>query len=279
MTETNNNSAPGAHTEADIWNAISAFEKILEAIPHDRVSLEALTDAYEQVGDHTRSKEYILRLARVLIDEDDEEAARDLLRKLKRFAADDPEAAALAKEIESFRTEKVMADIIESEDGAAGRSSYLSDEIAFAWNLLQNSKLTQEEYAGVVQDLTESSSRKTEIPVSTLHVLYDRNFKNINDVILFVAKDCAMPLISLSNFELPPPAISLLPIDFCLRRKALAFDTFGQDLLVAILNPYDTQLKNDIETMTGRMCHFFLAWPPDFDAALEKKKKADADSA
>ena len=39
--------------EAEIWNAINAFEQMLEAMPNDRVSLEALSHAYEQIGDHT----------------------------------------------------------------------------------------------------------------------------------------------------------------------------------------------------------------------------------
>ena len=67
----------GGDSEAEIWNAIAAFEKILEAIPNDRISLETLIEAYEKVGDHTRAKEYLLRLANVLIDESDEDAARD----------------------------------------------------------------------------------------------------------------------------------------------------------------------------------------------------------
>ena len=177
MTDSTNNESPQSAAEADIWNAISAFEKILEAIPNDRVSLEALADAYEQVGDHTRARDFILRLARVLIDEDDEEAARDLLRKIKPFAGDNPEAAALAAAIEGFRTKKIMVDVIDSDDMAAPRSTNLADEIAFAWNLFQNNKLTQEEYSSVVQD-SRSSSRKQNSPVSTLHALHDRNFKN-----------------------------------------------------------------------------------------------------
>ena len=48
--------------EAEVWSAISAFEQILEAIPNDRASLEALSNTYEQIGDHTKAKEYMLRL-------------------------------------------------------------------------------------------------------------------------------------------------------------------------------------------------------------------------
>ena len=44
--------------ESEIWDAIGAFEKIIEALPNDHISIEALAVAYEQVGDHDRAKHY-----------------------------------------------------------------------------------------------------------------------------------------------------------------------------------------------------------------------------
>ena len=72
--------------EEEIWSAISAFEQILEAMPNDRASLEALTHAYEQIGDHTRSAEYAMQLAEVVIDSGDDKAAAELVEKLRNEA-------------------------------------------------------------------------------------------------------------------------------------------------------------------------------------------------
>ena len=63
------------NAEEKIWDAISAFEQILEAMPDDRASLEALAHAYEQIGDHARAKDYTIRLGGVLVSESDAEAA------------------------------------------------------------------------------------------------------------------------------------------------------------------------------------------------------------
>ena len=57
--------------EEEVWSAIGAFEQILEAMPEDRASLETLSHAYGQIGDHARAYEYVLRLGRVLLVEGD----------------------------------------------------------------------------------------------------------------------------------------------------------------------------------------------------------------
>ena len=261
--------------ETEIWNAIAAFEKILEALPNDHISLETLANAYEKVGDHTRAKDYVLRLANVLIDEGDEDGVYDLLKKIKSFDPNDPSVKDTLVRIEKFKPEKVMAMVAKSESTLTRRSSNIAREISFAWNLLQAKKLTQEEYADVVHDLSENSSKKNEVPVSTLHVLHDRNFTAINDVMAYVATTCKIPIVSLSNFELQPNVTMLLPVEFMIKRGVIIFDLMGDDILAGILNPYDTQLAMDIEDLTGKNCHRFLVISEDFDSALDKIKKME----
>jgi hypothetical protein len=265
---------PNSNSEAEIWNAIAAFEKILEALPTDRVSLETLADAYEKVGDHTRAKDYVLRLANVLIDESDEDAVYDLRNKIKVFDQDDPQVKETLARIYNLKTEKVMAVVLDDEDSLSKRPANIANEISFAWNLLQAKKLTQEDYANVVHDLSENSSKKNEVPVSTLHVLHDRNFSAINEVLTFAASTCNTPIVSLSNFEVQPNVAALLPVEFIVKRGAIIFELMGDDALVGILNPYDTQLATDIEDLSGKTCHCFLVAPEDFDATLDKIKKA-----
>jgi len=76
--------------EGEVLSAIAAFEQILEAIPNDRASLEALANTYEQIGDHTKAKEYAVRLANVLIEEKDTEAAQAVAEHLKQYVSADP---------------------------------------------------------------------------------------------------------------------------------------------------------------------------------------------
>lgn len=259
--------------ETDVWNAISTFEKILEAFPNDRVALETLADAYDKIGDHIHAKDYLIRLASVLLDEDEEDAANEAIRKLKEAYPDDPEAKKMIARLKGRKPTKVMAEVLEGEEGETRRPISIADEMAFAWNLMQSKKLTQDEYAKVVHDLSENTTKTNTVPISTLHVLHDMNFPNINTLIAFIAVDSKIPFISLSNFECQLEVAELLPIDFIIKRGAIIFELMGHDALVAVLNPNDTKLPHDIETLTGKPCHLFLVTPPDFDNALEKIRK------
>lgn len=265
--------------EEEVWNAISAFEQILEAIPNDRASLEALCHAYGQIGDQTQAKDYLIRLGNVLVDEADIEAARQLLEKIKEYSDKDPLARELAVRIEKLTLKpEVGPSETEAEPwrakggpGERARTGFnIAEELSFAWNLMEAKELTQEEYAGVVQDLTDMSAADSATTVSVLHVLEGRRFKNLEKIICFVSKECGTPSISLAGFDFQPEAVSILPMDFMVRRGALVFELFGKDALVVVMNPYDKQLRKDVKALAGRNCHFFVTMPSEFDGALEK---------
>ncbi|MDD5483069.1 MAG: hypothetical protein PHP98_05400 [Kiritimatiellae bacterium] len=274
------NSAKGlSQTEADVWNAIGQFEKILEVMPNDRFSLETLADAYEKIGDHTRAQDYLLRLANVLADEGDEDAAPDVLQKLKPLDQSEQKVQEAIARLENLQSRKVMAEVIDSGQTAASRHGHISAEISMAWNLLQAKKLSQEEYSMIVHDLSENSGRAGDMPVSTLHALHDRHYADINGIMSFVATARNTPMICLASFEIQKEVCALLSWEFMTNRGAIIFETIGDDALVVILNPYDDQLKMDIEGLTGKNCHYFIAAPDDFDEYLLKIKKLLAEPA
>jgi tetratricopeptide (TPR) repeat protein len=279
-------SAKKANTdkESEVWSAIAAFEQILEAMPNDRTSIEALAHAYEQIGDLTSAKDYLIRLANIVVEEANPEAAQTVMEKLLSYSTDDPvveDAVARLKQlvenapapptIEANSSNESAGATTSNEAGSGGTTSFnLANELAFAWNLLQSNELTQEEYSNVVQDLTDMSGRDSAITVSVLHVLQDRGFKNLNRILASVAKDCGTPIISLSGFEPQQEAICLLPTDFMVRRGVIIFDLFGNEALAVIMNPYDKELATEVETLSGRKCHFNLTPPREFDEALQK---------
>jgi hypothetical protein len=276
MTDAQHTKSP-SEAETEIWNAIAYFEKILEAHPHDQLSLETLASAYEKVGDHTRAKAYTLRLVQVLIDEADEDGIDELLGKIRRFDQNDPEVKDAITRLETLKPEKVMAVVRDDMDQLSRRSTNIAGEISMAWNLLQANKLNQEDYTRVVHDLSENSARTQDMPVSTLHVLQDRDHPAFNDVLAFISSTCNLPIISLANFDIQPATAALLPLEFSIKRGAIVFELMSNDALVGILNPYDTQLPRDLEDLTGKTCHRYLVPPADFDAALVKIKKMKAE--
>jgi len=270
--------------ENQVWNAIAAFEQIVETIPTDRVSLEALSNAYEQVGDLARARDYLIRLVDVLIAEKDREAAELVRDRLVKLAATDPLAKEAATRLDALLTvglpvpkkfdlsqEQVELDARKVED-AERRSSHVAAELSLAWALFQANELNQEEYALVAQDLSEISARNALITVSVLHVLHDRGNKSLERVLAFASRDSGVPIIPLGLFDVPDAAFTLLPVEFVVRFGVTVFALMGQDALVAQMNPFNRQMNAKVEQIVNRPCHFYLTTPADFDALLEKRK-------
>ena len=265
----------------EVWNAIAVFEKILEAMPEDRASLDALSHAYEQIGDHTRAKEYLIRLGDILAREGDLDAVWQMVDRVRPYAAADERAAELLRRIEGMAPEpppelSLPRKEIGAPDLKAGLASKvrmtfnMADELAMAWNLMEAGQLTQEEYSSVIQDLTEMSQAESEQTVSVLHALHARGFRNLEKILSYLAEECGTPIIAPESFDVRSEIASALPRGFAVNRGAVIFETVGKDALCAVMNPYDKQLRRDVEVLATRRCHFFTCLPSTFDQTLER---------
>lgn len=268
-------------SDAEVRDAISAFEQILEAIPNDRLALETLSDAYIEVGDKPKALEYLTRLAAAVADDGDAAAAPGIIRKLQDVGAKNPAAQEVLKRLERLVAPKKGASVATAAKAETSKKKGvdITTELALAWNLVQAGELTQEDYSNVVHDLTESSTKNVEVPITVLHVLHDRGFKGLEKVLNFLSSDSGLPIIALASFEPQKDAYSLLPLEFMAKRGALVFELMRQDALVAILNPYDTELRDEVKKLTNRNCHFYLVPADSYDAYLDFIKKALADAA
>lgn len=259
-------------SESDVWTAIAAFEKILEAIPDDRSSLETLFHAYAHIGDSARALDYLLRFVEVVISQQDTEAAVDILERLEEYGASD---VRIADAVQRLRTLLAGVSVTPPPSSAdvvvplpeVSVKFRVADELSFAWKLFEAGEITQEEYASVAQDLAELSIDGHLSTVSVLHVLEGRSFGAMERVMGFVSRESRTPIISLQSFDVQPEAGTMLSREFAIRRGALVFDFLMKNALVAVMNPFDQTLRADVERMTGRVCHYFMALPRDFDAA------------
>lgn len=257
-------------TGEDSGDIIKMCLKILEALPHDTIALAALCEAYEESGDLENAAKYLVQLGRVILAERDVETAITLVETLKRATTNEtPSAERTIRQLtELIADQAAAAPKAEASLPESSKAVDISEELTLAWNLLQSEELTQEEYSTVVQDLSENASRNTDVPTSVLHVLQDRSFKQLQRIVASLVQATGLPLIALSNFEVPSDVSSLLPEAFMTRRGAIAFETMSDDLLVAILNPYATSLMGRISDLTGKRCHFYLTTAADYDATL-----------
>ena len=264
----------------DEWaDATAAFQKMLEVMPDDLLALESLFEAYLNQGELPKALHYLERLVRVLLKENERSIAEQLHEKLMAQVATIPEFTPFAIQLEPLLQRKEVAPARRADQPAMTRKADIQGELSLAWRLFQDGIITQEDYAQVVQDLTEVSTRKTDVPVTVLHALNDRGSKQLEKVLIFLAKESGLPLIRLGNFEIPHALHTVLPMEIMGRWGALVFGTLGQDLLIAVLNPFDQVLQGEISALTGKVCHFYLTTATDYDKALANIRKALAEAA
>jgi len=267
--------------EQELWTAIAALEQILDVMPNDLTSLEALAHAYEEIGDKSRARDYFIRLGLAFVDKGDLGGAQEVLEKLLTAAEDDPRVKELADQIEAASARSVS---VEGDRGSKASKAgaqveqfvrsrvSIDEELTFAWNLLLAKQIGQEEYASVVHDLTEMSATDSSSTISVLHVLEFRASKSLDRVMGYVAKECGTPIVGLSNFGFPVEAITALNIEFMVRRGVIVLGFIGPEALVVVMNPYNKELRKEVESRLGRKCHFFICLPSEFDQAVAKIK-------
>ncbi|MEI8243927.1 MAG: hypothetical protein WCI17_11710 [bacterium] len=281
-----------------VIEAVSFFEQMLQTMPEDRVSLEVLSQAYEQAGDAEQACAMLSRLARVIERDGDVDAGRQLrhrlalysgnavadaaLEQLTRFlsapssaapAAPAAAPAAATPDAGAATASAITIDALQLINGPAERRAIVTQELDFAWLLHEQGMLTEDQYASIVSDITDLSASATPVPVSVLHLYHDRQLPNIDRVLTFASEKSAVPLLPLTSFDPQAGAYGLLPLDYLIIKGVIPFELMSRDLLVGTLNPLNEKLRLEMEKLTGRRCHFYLVQPSDFDATIDKIRK------
>ncbi len=269
----------------DERSALQTFERILEIMPDDRGALEAAILAATACDEPEIARVHRLHLADILLADNDLSSLAEHMELLR--ADDDPRARAW---IEAFEMGAVVPSPMDSPHAsvpdplwsppAEPRCAFnISDEIDLAWKLFEHHEINQEEYAALVRDLTEMSASQNSGTVSVLHTLEASHHKNQERILAFLAQEAeetGTPYISLSCFAMRAELAHVLPEAFMVNRGAIVFEALGREYLVALLNPFNQSLRNDIQQLCTRPCHFFLTKASEFDNALARLKEAQA---
>jgi tetratricopeptide (TPR) repeat protein len=264
--------------EDNLANSIAMLEQILEVMPQDADALRAVYSAYRKVGQDERAFEYLSRIIDVYIGSDDKSLLPFIQAELDHFEVTNPsEVAAQHARLRTLNNSNATLDIHSeppfSSDSVAPeltgkQEADISEEIALAWRLYEENQLSQEEYSSVLHDLTEVSSKELDVPVSVLHVLHDRGFTQMNRVINYMSSRSGVPCITLSGYEISEAVAAAIPVEISAHDGALPFAVLGDDLLVAVLNPFNHMLVDKVESLIGNRCRTFLVDPEDYDLAL-----------
>ena len=259
----------------ELQQTAALLEQILEVMPDDFFTLRALYETLLKLEQPEQALDCLKRLDDGTRAAQNPEMIAFVIRQYESIVDEMPE---LRKRIERLQELQTATHLTRTETPAkpsAQRKGDVDSEMALAWELFQDEQLSQEEYSNVLRDLTEMSARaEARVPVTVLHVLHDRNFSRFERLMVHLCQKSGVPIISLSQFEEREEFREVFPLDFISRHGALPFAQIGDDLLLAVLNPYDKELIRQASELAHRRCHAYLVSPQEYDQRLDQIKKA-----
>ena len=263
-------------TEA-LAQLIETLESILQVFPEDVTALESLSAAYQQAGQTDKAVDTAYRLASLLSQQGEWRQVHEISQHILELAPDHPSARLLLESaVDTLRLQGVDVDTIaarrESEAETRNRmlTTDLSGELELGWFLLQHNQITQEQYEAAVAGLTEKRTKRS--PGACLSLLSELSMLpgvDCEKIIGFLAAETMTPYVEVTRFELRSEICGLLPLDDARRLGVLPFESLRREVMTALLNPVDANLRKMLEGYVGRKLHFFLTSPEEFQKAVE----------
>lgn len=211
--------------------------------------------------------EALAQLAKLVEVERDVRAALGLLPLLMEERAGAPVLAAPTDRLRHLVNSEKAPEALGGTDDMP--FSVPPDREAFvALKLVLAGAITEGEYMVALDDLYASPSpERPGTPRSALHALQRGGFGGGTKTLVVLASDSGVPLLPLARFQPQVEAFSRLPVEFATVRGALAFDCLHEDLLVAVLNPYNLVLQEEVRRV-GKRAIFYLVAAAEYDATL-----------
>ncbi|MDD2454954.1 MAG: hypothetical protein PHG96_04585 [Kiritimatiellae bacterium] len=274
-----------------IIEAIEFFEQMLQSMPGDRTSLEFLAVAYEQTGQKEKRRDCLVSLAEALLAEKDYENAQVIAGHLSAFSDYPPAQAAVAKVFEEVQGQilkgQFQKDMEVMGGGAAASTteggfedaglavhalsrSASAAEMDLVWMWKEREYLPKEMCMDVLHDLTDRPVTDTPMLISALALLDEQHPEMTEALMESMQRDSEIPAIPVELFDLMPAATKLLPHVFIQVKGAVPFAVMGGEALVALMNPFNQKLQEEIAALAGRPCHFYLSHPRALAPKVEK---------
>ena len=279
-----------------LLEGIAYFEKMLKVMPGDRTTLEFLSVAYEQLGDVEKQRTALVQLAQTLLHEKDYDAADAIGDRLAGFAEAD--AQEMVRKIKFVRN-PVQLKAVVRPGGAPGErakparvqlnrtqpeSAQPEGGVSLAQVVMSAVKaeaaLIRDLYAKNVVDASAAEVVQRHLGglpeptrpflVSALAILEKESGGLGEKAAVYMADAASAPPIPLQAFMPSAALVKQLPEEIVRVRGAVPFGRLGDTLLVAVLNPLDTEFHAEVERLAGCPCRFFLADPHTTEDFLDK---------
>ena len=272
-----------ADPDTKMVEAIAFFEKMLQTMPDDRTSLEFLSVAYEQTGQVEKRRDCLIQLADCLLHEKDYENAQSIALRLNAFNDYGPAREVIERVAESVQRQilkeaqdKVQESCVQKASvGVSGGDAFQDTgleihalsrtasaaEMELVWFWKEQNFLAKEICMDILHILTESQIADQPLLISAFALADEQHPELTEKLMESLQRASNMPPIPLELFEVQPAAVKELSSAFIHVKGTLPFALLGGEVLVAVLNPLNKALQEEIVGRVGKPCHFFLAHP------------------
>jgi hypothetical protein len=255
----------------ELMESIRILEEFIPEI-EDPVGMHiALYDMFNDVESFREAGNNLVEAARRVSLGAHSDLTFFLYNNLELFAQLNPEAQNVYER---------LATVISRGEGDLGANTLHLDqrkihqvdlipEILLAHHLQRFHSISKAEYLDILHDLCWYSAKAPLAPRCVLYVLEDRAMPHRESAIEFLAHDSGVPYIDLRLVDPDPEMAALLPPDFLRHRGAFAFAHVAGEPLVAMLNPYNLQLREDVGRLINAPLHFYFCSADGYQLVLD----------
>lgn len=255
----------------DVMEAIRLLEAALPRIDDPVGIYIALYDMFTDLEHMSEAGAALIRGAQLVRKGSHPELAYFLYKHLELFAQLLPEAQSVYENLSDFIATGAAEMGVQTLH-LDQRKIYQHDlipELLLAQHLHRARKISDQEYYIILHDLCWYSPTPPTNPRTVLYVLEDRELPHRDAAIEFLAHDSGVAYIDLDLIDADPEAAEILPPDFVRIRGACPFGFMGGEPLIAVLNPFNLQLRDDVMLQMDGEAHYFLTNAKAYHAKLQ----------
>jgi len=249
-------------------------------MPNDSFSIEALMDIYEQLEDeekltHLKSlqggeqkpTERAKVSNKVRVQSSRLSQRRVNLKSRPSVTDAVPQNWQRKSEaVDQIQLRKQLEDLVFSLQFA------LKSQVDLMITLYNVGLVSASQYSSIMYELSEHRfSRKPEKPYMVVQMLEACGGVNMEMVRYLLSKKCNMPYIDLSLMPCLPKLNALFPKSLIYNHGISIFKKIGSSYCIAVLNPLNIELMQQVVLLLKSKVHFFLTSASEFDLYVNRE--------
>lgn len=100
--------------------------------------------------------------------------------------------------------------------------------------------------------------------------LVDLKFTTEEIIVQALTAQYGFPYLPLSNYEIAPDVLSVVPVHLCSKHCLIPIDKIGKSLTLAMANPLNMVALEEVELVTNCMVQAFVSTASDIKLAIKR---------